>query len=213
MEKILQNPLFVGTTAAEIERMMTCFDVQRRTFAEKETVSTFETDALGLLLEGSVSVNRINIDGTLDMLEYLEDTGIFGASLIFSAHEDAFTVVCEKKCTVLFIDKYHITKRCENACMHHTLVVQNLMQLMAEKVLTLTEKVDILSQRTIRGKLLCYFRIQSMKHGSAHFKLPFSLMALSNYLCIDRSAMMREMKKMKEEGLVEVDGKQVTLLP
>ncbi len=213
MEKILRNPLFIGTTAKEIERMMTCFDAQRKTFTEKETVSNFDTDSLGLLLEGSISVNRINIDGTLDMLEYLEDTGIFGASLIFSAHDDAFTVVCEKKCTVLFIDKYHITKRCENACMHHTIVVQNLMQLMAEKVLSLTEKVDILSQRTIRGKLLCYFRIQSMKYGSARFQLPFSLLALANYLCIDRSAMMRELKKMKEEGLLLVEGKKVTLLP
>ena len=213
MEKILKNPLFFGTTAEEIEKMMVCFDVQRKTFREKETVSAFDTDSLGLLLEGSISINRINIDGTLDMMEYLEDTGIFGASLIFSAHDDAFMVICEKKCTVLFIDKYHITKRCENACMHHTIVVQNLMQLMAEKVLTLTEKVDILSQRTIRGKLLCYFRIQSIKHNSSDFKLPFSLLALANYLCIDRSAMMRELKKMKEEGLLTVEGKHVILLP
>ena len=44
------------------------------------------------------------------------------------------------------------------------------------------------------------------------FLLPFSLLKLANYLCIDRSAMMREIKKMKEEELIAIEGKRVTLL-
>ena len=214
MENLCKNPLFQGTNPQEIEQMLICFQSKRKTFQEKEIICTYEadTDTLGLLLEGSISVNRIHVDGTQDMLEYIEGTGIFGASLIFSTHEDAFTVVCEKKCTVLFIQKHHITKRCKNACLHHTTVVQNLMQIMAEKVVSLTEKVDILSHRSIRGKLLSYFQIQSAKNTSSQFVMPFSLVALANYLCIDRSAMMRELKKMKEEGLVEINGKQVRLL-
>ena len=86
------------------------------------------------------------------------------------------------------------------------------MHLMAEKVVHLTEKVDILSHRSIRGKLMCYFRIQSTKQGELTFQLPMSLLKLANYLCIDRSAMMREIKKMKEEEIVEIDGREVTLL-
>ncbi len=74
-----------------------------------------------------------------------------------------------------------------------------------------TGKVDILSHRSIRGKLMSYFRIQSTKQGKLTFELPFSLLKLANYLCIDRSAMMRELKKLREEGVVEVDGRKVTL--
>ena len=86
------------------------------------------------------------------------------------------------------------------------------MHLMAGKVMRLTEKVDILSHRSIRGKLLCYFRILSTQAGSPVFPLPFSLMALANFLCVDRSAMMRELKKMKEEGILERNGKMMRLL-
>ena len=83
---------------------------------------------------------------------------------------------------------------------------------MGRKVVLLTEKVDILSHRSIRGKLMSYFRIQSTKQGSLTFDLPFSLLKLANYLCIDRSAMMREIKKMKEEEIIELNGRVVTLL-
>lgn len=214
MEKISQNPLFAHVTADSIARMMTCFQIEQKTFAEKDTVMTYHTagEYIGLLLDGAISVNRISIDGTLDMLEYLEDTGVFGAPFAFSHSQDAFTVLCERDCTVLLIEKHHLTKRCENACHHHTQVVENLMELMAEQVVRLTEKVDILSHRSIRGKLLCYFRLQSTKQNALTFRLPFSLLALANYLCIDRSAMMRELKKMKEEGLVALDGRAVSLL-
>jgi len=113
---------------------------------------------------------------------------------------------------VLFIEKHHISKRCRNACPHHTQVAENMLQLMGNKVVMLTEKVDILSHRSIRGKLMSYFRIQSTKTGELSFLLPFSLLKLANYLCIDRSAMMREIKKMKEEELIAIEGKRVTLL-
>lgn len=214
MEKLSKNPLFENVSMDNIEKMITCFDIQKKTYREKDIITTYDAtgDFIGLLLEGSVSVNRISIDGSLDMLDYLEDTGVFGASFAFSNREDEFIVICEKDCTVLFIDKHHITKRCSNACQFHTQVVENLMHLMANKVVHLTEKVDILSHRSIRGKLMCYFRIQSTKQGKLTFQLPMSLLKLANYLCIDRSAMMREIKKMKEEEIIEINGKQVRLL-
>lgn len=214
MENLLKNPLFAHVSADSIEKMMCCFSMQRRVYREKEVIATY-TDTenfIGLLLQGTVSVNRISADGSLDMLEYLEGTGVFGASFAFSNREDEFLVICEKDCAVLFVEKSQLTKRCSNACQHHTQVVENLMQLMAEKVMHLTEKVDILSHRSIRGKLLCYFRIQATKQGKLTFQLPMSLLKLANYLCIDRSAMMREIKKMKEEEIMTINGKEVTLL-
>ena len=198
----------------DIEKMIPCFDMKQRSFNEKDIIHTSDEhrEYICLLLEGAVSVSRISIDGSLDLLEYLEDTGVFGDAFAFSNQEDEFITVCEKDCTVLFIEKSQLTKRCSKACQHHTQVVENLLELMGNKVVHLTEKVDILSHRSIRGKLMSYFRIQSTRQDALSFELPFSLLKLANYLCIDRSAMMRELKKMKEESLIELDGRMVTLL-
>ena len=214
MENLSNNALFQNVSAESIEKMIPCFNMKKRSFSEKEIIPTSDEKKtyVCLLLEGAVSVSRISIDGSLDLLEYLEDTGVFGDAFAFANQEDEFITVCEKDCSVLFIEKGQITKRCSNACRHHTQVVENLLQLMGSKVVHLTEKVDILSHRSIRGKLMSYFRIQSTKQGRLTFELPFSLLKLANYLCIDRSAMMRELKKMKEEEIIELNGRMVTLL-
>ncbi len=214
MENISKNALFENISAENIEKMMHCFDMKKRYFVEKDIIPTIEgrKEYICLLLEGTVSISRISIDGSLDLLEYLEDTGVFGDAFAFSNQEDEFITVCEKDCTVLYIEKGQVTKRCSHACQHHTQVVENMLQLMAGKVVHLTEKVDILSHRSIRGKLMSYFRIQSTRQNALTFELPFSLLKLANYLCIDRSAMMRELKKMKDEEIIELTGRTVTLL-
>ncbi|MCI8703807.1 MAG: Crp/Fnr family transcriptional regulator [Anaerotignum sp.] len=214
MENLSKTELFSGISDEDIQQMLVCFQSFQKNYKEKETISIRNSfgDYIGLLLEGCISISRIRMDGSLDMLEYIEDSGIFGDAFTFGNQEDAILVLCEQDCRVLFIEKHHIIKRCPNACLHHSRLVENLMHLMAGKVMRLTEKVDILSHRSIRGKLLCYFRILSTQAGSPVFPLPFSLMALANFLCVDRSAMMRELKKMKEEGILERNGKMMRLL-
>jgi CRP-like cAMP-binding protein len=71
--------------------------------------------------------------------------------------------------------------------------------------------VDVLSRRSIREKLLCYFRQLADKNGGKTFQLPFSLSTLADYIATDRSAMMRELKKLKEEEIIASDGRKFTL--
>ena len=75
----------------------------------------------------------------------------------------------------------------------------------------LSERVDVLSRRSIREKLLCYFRQLADKAGEETFTLPFSLSTLADYIATDRSAMMRELKRLREEGVVQSEGRQFTL--
>ena len=68
-----------------------------------------------------------------------------------------------------------------------------------------------LSQRTIREKLICYFMQLAAQAKASSFSLPFTMVDLADYLSIDRSAMTRELKRMKEEGLIEMDKRCVRL--
>jgi CRP-like cAMP-binding protein len=70
--------------------------------------------------------------------------------------------------------------------------------------------VEVLSRRTIRDKLLRYFALQCGAAGIGSFHLPFTLSALAEYISTDRSAMMRELRKLREEGIVEISGRKVT---
>ena len=86
-----------------------------------------------------------------------------------------------------------------------------MLRLMADKAQSLSERVDVLSRRSIREKLLCCFRHLASREGGDSFTLPFSLSMLADYIATDRSAMMRELKRLREEGVICSDGRRFTL--
>ena len=73
-------------------------------------------------------------------------------------------------------------------------------------------RIEILTKKTIRNRLLEYFKIVSLKNKSKNIYLPFTFTDLADYLAIDRSAMTRELKNLKEEGFIEIKNKRITLL-
>ena len=66
-------------------------------------------------------------------------------------------------------------------------------------------KVEVVSNRTIREKLLTYLSIQAQLQKSRYFEIPLGRVELAEYLCVDRSALTRELAKMKENGLIDYD--------
>ena len=76
----------------------------------------------------------------------------------------------------------------------------------------LNTRIELLTKRSIRDKLIGYFTLISSKNLNKSFTLHFSLTDLADYLSVDRSAMMREMKSLKEEGFIEKNGNRITLL-
>lgn len=214
-QEMERSPLFQGINYDEYQRMLTCFQAVQRSYRPEEMIYDFSKpnqNAVGIIERGTASLIRIDADGVATVLEELHAGGVFGKDLAFAgSREDSLEVVCRTACDVLFIDYPHILKRCENACYHHSLLVQNMLRLMADKAQSLSERVDVLSRRSIREKLLCYFRQQAEKEGADSFTLPFSLSTLADYIATDRSAMMRELKRLREEGAVSSDGRRFTL--
>lgn len=210
----VKTPILEGITLEEQEQMRVCFGVREERFRAGETVYDFAEGRkyLGLIARGSAVIQRIDHQGGRTILEHLESGGVFGEMLMFeNVAGDSITVVAETACRVWFMAADQVTKRCEKACAHHTQVVENMFQLVAEKATSLYERVEVLSRRSIRDKLMCYFSLMAAKNRSGEFSLPFSLSALADYISTDRSAMMRELKKMRQEELVDVHGRKVLL--
>ena len=208
------SPLFEGISPESRAAMKTCFDVREQRFRADEVIYDFAAhrDIIGILAEGSAVVERIDRQGGRTILEHLEAGGVFGEMLMFeNVAGDSITVVAQRPCRVWFMAASQVTKRCENACAHHSRMVENMFHLVADKATALSERVEVLSRRSIRDKLLCYFSLLAARSGGSDFSLPFSLSALADYISADRSAMMRELKKMREEDLLSVHGRDVTL--
>ena len=226
-QELKKSPLFQDIGYENYQQMLDCFQAVQRSYRVDEVIYDFSGpagNAVGVVERGEASLIRIDEELAIAMsakymrqvratvLEELGPGGVFGKSLAFSTSgRDSLEVVCRTACDVVFIDYPHILKRCERACTHHSLLVQNMLRLISDKAQALSERVDVLSRRSIREKLLCYFNQLAEKEGSRTFQLPFSLSMLADYIATDRSAMMRELKRLKEEGVLRSEGRRITL--
>ena len=215
-QELAKSPLFQDISYEDYRSLLTCFQAVQKAFRPDDLIYDFSApnnDAVGIVERGGAALIRIDEEGVSTVMEELGPGGVFGRTLAFAgSSEDSMEVVCRTPCDVLFIDYPHMLKRCEHACGHHSVLVQNMLRLMNDKAQALSQRVDVLSRRSIREKLLCYFRQLSKKAGSNTFVLPFSLSTLADYIATDRSAMMRELKRLRDEGIVRSDGRQFTLL-
>ena len=214
MTEYFQKNLFYNISLEEYKHLLSCLDARERHFTDEETICTYDTfHSIGILVKGNALVVRYEINGARTILERLEPQDIFGHLL--SAYQknplSGISVVSDGPCDVLFINYDGISRPCANACTYHHQLIQNMLTLISEKAVDLSERVEVLSQRTIREKLTCYFLQLAGRVKSETFNLPFTMVDLADYLSIDRSAMTRELKRMKDEGIIEVNRRQIRI--
>lgn len=209
-----QIQAFSHISREEQERMRLCFGAVQESFAPGDRMlgDAAPASRVGILLSGSARLDCMDDEGRNSILEYLEAGDIFGEAFSPPAPGLLYSTTAVTACEVLFLDYAHLIKRCPNACAHHSQLVSNVLQLTARKAQALALHVNVLSQRTTRQKLLTYFAACRAGAGGEAFTLPMTLTALADYLSVDRSAMMREMKRMKEQGLIAFRGRDVRLL-
>ncbi|MCI9406604.1 MAG: Crp/Fnr family transcriptional regulator [Oscillospiraceae bacterium] len=194
--------------------MMDCFYISQRRFRAGQTVFEYGADDnwIGILQKGRAKLIRVDRNGESVVLERLGPDGVFGPLLAFPyTGSDSVWLQCDEDCEAVFIPYSQITKRCEKACRHHSILVENLFGMMRQKAMALSERVEVLSRRTIREKLCAYFLLLAAKSGRREFCLPFSYSALGDFICTDRSAMMRQLRQMKEDGLIQTEKRKIYL--
>lgn len=211
-----QKKLFHKISYKEYETIRICLSAREISFSAGEVICSFgkeEEKHVGILASGSASTIRYEMNGSRTILERLGPQDIFGEVLSFqNAFYESIFVVCDTQCRVLFFDYEHILRPCSKVCNGHQQLIHNMLQIISEKAILLGERVEVLSKRTIREKLLCYFSHLSRQFTLETVQIPFTMVDLADYLSVDRSAMSRELKRMKEDGLLTIDRRTVHLL-
>ena len=114
--------------------------------------------------------------------------------------------------SVLVIDYKRIMKAENIKYKYFNIFFSNLFDIISSKYRETNKRIQILEKKQIRDKLLEYFNLEYRKSRLNYFYLPFSFKELADYLAINRSAMFREIKSLKEEGFIDVNGRKITLL-
>lgn len=193
-----------------LEKMSKCVNAKKKTFMNGETILSFgnKRKIIGIILSGNADLRKIDIKGFETILENLSKGDIF-SEMFIEINDDPTYLVATKETEVLFIDYYHIFNDCKINCLNHKIVVNTIIDMLMHKTVQLSNKISILSSRTTREKILSY--LQTEAKGNRKVTINYSLQELADYLCVDRSAMMREIKKLIDEKKIKKEGRTFTI--
>lgn len=191
-----------------------CNKVQKKTFSKNEVITTYieKRNQFCILISGTADLVRYDLNGNRTIVEHFSKNDIFGEVFYLVTTNNELLVEAKEKCEVLIYSYNDIHTKCKSNCKFHQTLAEYLPELILTKVTNLNMRVELLTKRSIRDKLIGYFSLLSTRNLSKTFTLPFSLTDLADYLSVDRSAMMRELKSLKEEGFIEKVGNKITLL-
>ena len=202
-------PLFAGVVPEEMGLMLNCLGAREREIPKGEPVFLEGDPAgfIGVALEGAVQVVRDDYYGTRSVLTVIQPGEIFGEAFSCAGVEtmpvSAFALKGSK---ILWLDCKRMLTVCSNACQFHNRMVANLLQAVARKNLALSRKIQFMSQRTTKEKIMAYLLDQAKTQGSSEFTIPHDRQALADFLGVERSAMSAEIGKLKKAGILECKG-------
>ncbi len=191
-----------------------CHKVQKKTFVRNEVITSYinKRNQLCILVNGNANLVRYDLSGNRTIVDHFSSGDVFGEVFYSVTTNNELLVEARENCDVLFYIYDDIRTKCKHTCKFHQELSDDLPELILNKVTDLNTRIELLTKRSIRDKLLGYFSILSTRHLNKSFTLPFSLTDLADFLSIDRSAMMRELKLLKEDGFIEKIGNRITLL-
>ena len=204
----VNSPLFAGIKTEDLKAMLGCIGYQISTFKKGDIVAFEEENIkhIGIIISGAVDMVKEDLWGNKTMLVRMRKDELFGET--FACGSDNLSVVTflvSEDARILFMPFDRVMHSCTMACRFHHRLIENMVHIIANKNRDLMRKVEVVSKRTIREKLLAYLSIQSQTQDLRYFEIPLGRVELAEYLCVDRSALTRELAKMKEDGLIDYD--------
>lgn len=177
----------------------------------KKILSSFQKDDfVCIILSGNIQVIKNDVSGNRLVIEDLHKDDIFG-SITANISSDEYEIITKEDSTIIVIEFDHILRN-NNLNPMYSIFLKNLLEILYQKITEFNNRIEIITNMTIRNKLLAYFKLMTKNNNGRFFILPFSYSELANYLATNRSAMTRELKHLKDEGLIEIKGKKIKLL-
>ena len=180
-----------------------------REFGKRQVLMNQDDDRelIGIMLKGDAFLESMDMEGQRRILDYFQEKESFVRKCFPEMERGVCYVISRCRCQVAFINERKLTSHDD----FHETRAQILEEILMRAQRRAMMHADVLCQRSLRQKLLVYFGYLSRSGGRPFFDLPFSYTDCADYLAVDRSAMMRELGRMKDEGIVTVDGRRLRL--
>ena len=161
------------------------------------------TETMGLVISGSVTVESNDIWGNRTILSHVGTGGFFAETYALLDDEVMLVDVrANENCRILFFRIGSLSKLNNHKDIWVNKLIFNLLQISAHKNLTLSLRSFHTAPKTVRGRIMAYLNSVSLQNHSAEFDIPFNRQQMADYLSLDRTALSKELGRMRNEGVI-----------
>ena len=202
--KNIASPLFRGLTPAEWDALDQTGQLRTKNFSRHEIIfhAGSRIHEVGVVLRGSVHIENLDLWGTKTILSSVPAGQVFAETYAFCGDAMLVDAVAAEDCEVLFVNAAAFSG---GSSAGQDKLLHNLLAVSMRKNLSLSQRIFCTTPKTVRGRLLTYFSAQTAACGRLEFDIPFNRQQLADYLNLDRSALSKELCRMRDEGLLQFE--------
>lgn len=215
-ERLLEGiSLFKGIAADDFDALFGCVGAKKERYDRGDFIllNGDTTNAIGIVLTGRVQIIKEDIFGNRAILADLGPKSVFGESFVCGGSY-ALTVSAQaaEGSEILFLPFERVMNICPSACGFHNTLIKNMVEMIARKNIRLMENLEITTKRSLREKVLAYLSNLAQEQGGVAVTSPLGRVDLADFLGVDRSALTRELGRMRDDGLIEFEKNTYTIL-
>lgn len=204
---------FDGISKLQKNKLFKLLETNIYTFNKNEEIFPLlkNENIVCVLLKGRAQIVNINYNGEEYLIELLDENAVFGSN-ISNINVTEYQIIATENSDVLVIDYDKLIDNKNINYNYYNTFILNIFDIINDKIKENNNRIRILTQKSIRDKLLAFFENEYRRSHSKFIYLSDSLKNLADYLSVNRSAMFRELKNLKDDKFIKVDGKRITLL-
>ncbi len=203
---LVSSPIFHDISPSQLDIMLDCLKPKINTYNKNSYIAVQGEPytGLGILLSGEAAIIKESASGSRVIMTVIGPGELFGEMIAFSPRKHwPASVSAQSTCAVMFLPPEKIIGECTQACGGYKQLIKNILVLLSTKALMLNQRVEYLAIKGMREKISIYLLEQYKINQKNTFVLPLKRNELADFLSVSRTALSRELGRMRDEGIIE----------
>lgn len=215
VKTLKKSKLFQGLSEGDIETVLRAVAVTERKYAKNQIIVNQgePVSKVGILKKGSAISTKYHLNGNEQILRIYHQGEVFSLDAVNTTlMTSPATLTSRTESTVLFIPYAKILESDFVGPDVKKTIMSNCAEILSNELIRLMYKIDVLSKRMLRERILTYLSLMKERSGSDTVDIGMNQEQFAQYLCVNRSVLSKELNRMRRSGLIDYKGNRYTIL-
>ncbi|MEI0477860.1 Crp/Fnr family transcriptional regulator [Brachyspira pulli] len=209
---IIKSNLFHNISNNEIIDLLIDFKYEKKYFEKGNIIIDMgdEVDSIYIIINGQVEISKEYDDTRKNIVNILDEGEIFAEALALSTNKISYIqAISLNKSEIIKINVKNIFNAVSE---NKNIFIENLLRVISDKNKFLAFKNDILSQKSLRSKIILYLKYMSNIQKTKNIIIPYNRDKLAEFISADRSALSRELNRLSKSNMIKLDGNKISII-